>query len=152
MFESLFLLNTGNETMDGILDRIPQRRVLFLIKSILSWFESPSSFKDWPSTVESFKTLRALLTLIGDVYGEHWESSFSLISNVWTALLSPPSNSDAIIHSDMKLSILHASLRLYDSLLKIESENEDLDDARKTWTKPLNSQLLQILQLSQGKY
>jgi preprotein translocase subunit Sec61beta len=70
---------------------IPTPRVMMLIKHMLSWFDEENTEIELnPALIaESAKTFTGVVSLIQDMYGEHWQLLFDFVINCWSVSLLP---------------------------------------------------------------
>ncbi|KAI9877231.1 MAG: hypothetical protein M1830_004467 [Pleopsidium flavum] len=138
----LIIINTIIQNQDGIADGIPQQRLVFLIKHLLS--NLGQSIPSSPVIAEIFKVFTVVLPIIKGIYGSHWTEILRSITTVWSQ--KPSSN-------DEELPIVHASLRLYAtvrSLVGDEDGNDDLEDAWKESLSASSNGLINLLKRPQA--
>lgn len=134
----LLLLNAILQRLDDLLDEIPQQRLIFFVKHIISELAQATI----PIQTEMMKLLHFFLSPVKDIYGSFWADLFVLLQQIWTA----PINDEA-------LPSLHSSLRLL-SLLRKQHMQEGNDDLLDTWTEnkgPVAKGLVALMGKAQGE-
>ncbi|KAL9610067.1 MAG: hypothetical protein Q9167_005204 [Letrouitia subvulpina] len=154
----LALLNSiiHRPEFEDVVNGIPQQRLVFFVQHILaqiqelidqktledSWSGYFSSAEDSLSSLstEVFRVLHVVLPPIKQIYGSIWADSFSLIKNTWSF--------SSKVHSDKRLPVLNASLRLL-SVLRRMNEEDPNDDLQDAWSESLESVAHGMLSLLQ---
>ena len=115
---SLIFLNCIFESSEGLVDEVPQQRLVFFVKHIVEELSQASS----PAQAEIIRALHAVLPLLKDVYGSFW----GLLFDFMNLALSGSTE-------DENLPLLSASLRLL-SILRKPDMQEGNDDLLDVWT------------------
>lgn len=138
----LVVLNAIVQNQEGTVDDIPQQRLVFLTKHLISSLGQETMSA--PTTAEVLKLLKIVLPMIKGIYGAHWTEILHFISTLWSE--SP--SSDAL-----HLPVIHSSLRLYATLRSLvgnDEGNDDLDDAWKETLGVLSTGMVNLLKQPQG--
>ena len=139
----LVILNAIIQNQEGILDDLPQQRLVFLTKHLISSLAREASA---PTTAEILKLLKIVLPTIKGIYGSHWTEILQFISTLWSESRSIDDQQLPVIHSSLRL---HATLR---SLIGNDEGNDDLDDAWKEALALLSMGMVNLLKQSQGAW
>lgn len=134
----LILLNAILQRLDDLLDEIPQQRLIFFVKHIISELAQATILIQ----TEMMKVLHFFLSPVKDIYGSFWADLFVLLQQIWTAPIT-----------DEALPSLHSSLRLL-SLLRKQHMQEGNDDLLDTWTEnkgPVAKGLVALMGKAQGE-
>lgn len=140
---TLILLNVCMQAYDIGELPVANNRLVFAVKQITSWLETPEDIDNAFAT-EACRCLQRLLPCIKDVYGSYWESAVDFCIYLWT---KPPTEL-----VDHRLPELHASLRLMATLQSLEEPNDDLIDALETSQERKSAALIDILKLPREKH
>jgi hypothetical protein len=136
--KTLGLLVTLNATLsvydEGDLP-VPQNRLVFAVKQILSWFEADFNIQ---LLSESFHALQTLLPAIKDVYGSYWEKALDLCLLTW--------NKPRSEISEEEIPVIGMSLKLFKILSNLSEANDDLVDSLTTLGAELSQGLILLLQ------
>lgn len=138
----LIILNAIIQNQDSIADGIPQQRLVFLVKHLIS--NLGQGITSSAVIAETLKVFTVVLPIIKGIYGSHWTDILRFISTVW---------SQTLLSDDQELPVIHASLRLYAimrSLVGDDDGNDDLEDAWKESLSVLSESLINLLKQSQG--
>ncbi|KAA8914542.1 hypothetical protein FN846DRAFT_926712 [Sphaerosporella brunnea] len=135
----LVLLNTAFPDADAGPTPIPQPRAMNLIRHLLSWVDEDNEEIDLsPGLIsEIAKALCHVIPVVGGMYGEHWQSAFDFVRSCWE-ICAPL--------EEVHLSMVSASLRLFQVLKSLIGQNDDLDDAWMEFRGDLYSRLIGLLQ------
>lgn len=141
-FRQLSLLNAVIQKQDDIAQAVPQQRLVFFVKHIISQMAEGSMSK--PVLSEAFKTLAVILPVIKAVYGAFWGQIVDLMVKSWSV---------PIEQNDTQVAPLHASLRICAALHKLAGDdpNDDLQDVWISERKPLVEGLLAVMRQLQGR-
>lgn len=139
---ALVLLNLCMQVYDIGELPVANNRLVFAIKQITSWLETPEDVDNSYAT-EVCRALQRLLPCIKDVYGSYWESAVNFCIYLWT---KPPTQL-----VDTRLPELHASLRLMATLQSLKEPNDDLIDALETSAGRNSAALINLLKLPREK-
>ncbi|KAI1166621.1 hypothetical protein F5B18DRAFT_57514 [Nemania serpens] len=140
---ALILLNQCMQVYDVGELPVANNRLVFAIKQITSWIETPEEIDNAFAT-EACRCLQRLLPCIKDVYGSYWEGAVDFCIYLWTKSPTQP--------IDPRLPELHASLRLMATLQSLENPNDDLIDALETSVERRSAALINLLKLSREKH
>ncbi|KAI0097748.1 hypothetical protein GGR51DRAFT_540164 [Nemania sp. FL0031] len=122
---------------------VANNRLVFAVKQITSWLDSPEDVENTFAT-EACRCLQRLLPCIKDVYGSYWEKTVNFCIYLWTK----PSS----LLLDARLPEINASLRLMAIIQSIEEPNDDLMDVLETSAERRSAALIDLLKLPRGKY
>jgi hypothetical protein len=133
----LVLLNILLQGDELLLNGIPTRRLVYLVKNLVRLLKSDGT--PYALISEILKLLYHVVEPISGVSGEHWEEMLDVLVHLW--------GHGNDLNDD--LPALHSSLRLHDRLKSLvkEAPNKDLVDA---WDKSFSSLvagLLHVLKL-----
>ncbi|GAW24631.1 hypothetical protein ANO14919_142220 [Xylariales sp. No.14919] len=117
---------------------VANNRLVFAVRQITSWLDSPEDFNNAFAT-ESCRCLQRLLPCIKDVYGSYWEKAVDFCIYLWTKPSAEP--------LDARLPEIHASLRLMTILQSLEDPNDDLVDVLETSARRKSAALIDLLKL-----
>lgn len=83
--QKLILLNAMHPEADEGVVPLPQPRVMFLLKHLLSWFDEGNVEVELSPAVitESARAFTGLIPVVKTMYGEHWELLLDFIKNCW---------------------------------------------------------------------
>ncbi|KAI1843874.1 hypothetical protein JX266_009930 [Neoarthrinium moseri] len=125
-------------------DEVPvaHNRLVFAVRQITSWLETPEEV-DHRFAAEACRSLTLLLPCIKDVYGAYWERSIEFCIHLWTERTSEP--------LDDRLSAIHASLKLMQTLQSLDEPNDDLVDVLQSTAQKRSSALVGLLSLPRDK-
>ncbi|KAL8867408.1 MAG: hypothetical protein Q9174_005685, partial [Haloplaca sp. 1 TL-2023] len=153
----VMLMNSILDRQDfvEILPSIPKQRLVFFVqhvcKHLADFIESDASSE--PQSLPTglhlvmvsdiMRTLRHLLSVLGETYGSFWEEIVEVLGKIWSI--------DKEL-SDEHLPLVHASLRMHAMLLKLGSQeaNDDLVDALRDRKQSLGNGLMKLLYALQG--
>ncbi|OTA59151.1 hypothetical protein K449DRAFT_466863 [Hypoxylon sp. EC38] len=121
---------------------VANNRLVFAVRQITSWLESPEDV-DYRFATETCRCLQRLLPCIKDVYGPYWEKGMDFCIYLWTKPTTDP--------LDRRLPELHASLRLFLTLQSLEDPNDDLLDALQSSAEKRSAALIELLKLPREK-
>ncbi|KAL8967814.1 MAG: hypothetical protein Q9183_002748 [Haloplaca sp. 2 TL-2023] len=138
-----------------ILPSIPKQRLVFFVQHVCKHLvsligrDTSSETRSLPTGVELvqisniMRVLRHFLSVLGETYGSFWEETVDVLGNMWTADKE---------FSDEHLPLVHASLRMHATLLKLGTRetNDDLLDALRDREKSLGNGLVGLLYALQG--
>lgn len=143
--KTLALLVLLNATLsiydDGDLP-VPQNRLVFAVKQILSWTETLES-DDHRLAAEVCHTLQRLLPSIKDVYGSYWENALKFCVSIWQS--NNTHNSGEL--SNERIPMIAMSLKLYTILRNMKDANDDLEEALKDLSGDISSGMVKVLKL-----
>lgn len=139
----LLLLNAVIQKQNDIVQAIPQQRLVFFAKHIISQLAESSVSKSVAS--EAFKALTVILPFIKDIYGSFWGQIVDAVINRWSLLRE---------QDDSEVPSLHASLRLCATLNKLSGEdaNDDLQDIWASERRSLVGGLLALIGQLRGMF
>lgn len=140
--KSLIELNVILENHEGAAENVAKQRNIFFVKHVISWL---SSNPGQSIGAETIKALSFFLPVMKDIYGEHWHLTLDAISTLWSSAqeLNP---ADPATHNALPMT--YASLRLFDGLRRLttdEDPNDDLVDAWKDGTEAAAVGLFHLL-------
>ena len=130
------------QRQDGIVSAIPQQRLVFFVKHLVS--QSQDNSLAPMIRTEIFRVLTIVLPNIKNLYGDFWDGTLSIIRETWL-------NREDAKNSDIPL--INSSLRLLSSLRTLATQ-ESNDDLQETWAdaKSLICEgLVELLKKLQGK-
>lgn len=141
-FRQLIFLNCITNRQEDLVIEIPQQRLVFFVKHVVSQLFKGISSKSLKT--EIFIALGAILPPIKDIYDNFWARIIDFILDWWS--------SQSLIGDD-DIPIMHASLRLFQTLKRLgyEESNDDLQDAWKEKQGLMLESLLGLLKQLQGK-
>ena len=142
-FITLVLLNLAMQVYDIGELPVANNRLVFAVRQITSWLETPQDFDNAFAT-ETCRCLQRLLPCIKDVYGSYWEKAIDFCIYLWT---KPPSQP-----IEPRLPEIHASLRLMIVLQSLEEPNDDLVDILETSMSKRSAALIELLKLPREKH
>ncbi|KAL8926416.1 MAG: hypothetical protein Q9208_002959 [Pyrenodesmia sp. 3 TL-2023] len=149
----LVMLNSilNNQDFGDVLTGIPKQRLIFFIQHActqLSEYRSsksaaPSLVLELGLNAEIMRALNQILPVLKETYGSFWEDVINILTQTW---------SPEAAMSDGKLPLIHASLRLYSTLLRLASgeANDDLVDASKAHEGSIADGMVNLLQALQS--
>lgn len=133
---NMVMLNNILSTEDfaDALSGVPKQRLIFFVRHVCTQVisihhpsESDTPIKKIEVSLgaEIMRALSQILPVLKETYGSFWEDIIQVLNKTWS------SNAEM---SDERLPLIHASLRLYSTLLRLGSEdsNDDLIDALKS--------------------
>ncbi|KAI0186040.1 hypothetical protein EV127DRAFT_514722 [Xylaria flabelliformis] len=135
---TLVLLNLCTQIYDMGELPVANNRLVFAVKQIISWIDTPEDFDNSFAT-EACRCLQRLLPCIKDVYGSYWEKAVEFCIYLQTKSPIEPLNA--------RLPEIHASLRLMAILESLEEPNDDLVDVLETSAKKRSAALIDLLKL-----
>jgi E3 ubiquitin-protein ligase listerin len=143
--QKLVLLNAclGIYTKDDAKLPVPQNRVVFAVKQILSWSDALTTTHTQLAS-EACRALHQLLPAIRDVYGIYWKGALDLCAAIWN------SGDDGYL-SDERLPAVGMSLKLVSILQKMDNANDDLMDALVNSSVAISRGLVNLLKLQRSK-
>ncbi|KAJ8126319.1 hypothetical protein O1611_g7320 [Lasiodiplodia mahajangana] len=121
---------------------VANNRLVFAVKQITSWLDSPEDV-DNTFTTEICRCLQRLLPCIKGVYGSYWEKAVTFCIYIWTK----PSSQLL----DARLPEIHASLRLMAVIQSLEEPNDDLIDVLEASAERRSAALIGLLKLPREK-
>lgn len=141
-FRQLVFLNCIIKRQEDLVIEIPQQRLVFFVKHVVSQVLKGISSKS--IRAEILTSLRAILPPIKDIYDNFWAKIIDFVLELW-------SSQNQV--GDDDIPILHSSLRLFQTLKRLgnEESNDDLEDAWKEKQGLMLEGLLNLLELLQGK-
>ncbi|OTA93758.1 hypothetical protein M434DRAFT_395290 [Hypoxylon sp. CO27-5] len=139
---SLVLLDSCMQVYDTGELPVANNRLVFAVRQITSWLESPEDV-DYRFATETCRCLQRLLPCIKDVYGPYWEKVMDFCIYLWTKPTTDP--------LDDRLPEIHASLRLFLTLQSLEDPNDDLLDALQSSAEKRSAALVELLKLPREK-
>lgn len=122
---------------------VANNRLVFAVKQITSWLETPEDI-DHAFATEACHCLQRLLPCIKDVYGSYWEKVLDFCVYLWRKPATEP--------ADSRVSELHASLRLMATLESLEDPNDDLVDVLQASADRRAAALIDLLKLPREKH
>ncbi|KAI0521438.1 hypothetical protein F5B22DRAFT_644168 [Xylaria bambusicola] len=140
---TLILLNLCMQIYDMGELPVANNRLVFAVKQITSWLETPDDLDNAFAT-EACRCLQRLLPCIKDVYGTYWEKAIDFCIYLWTKPPSQPLES--------RLPEIHASLRLIAILQSLEDPNDDLVDVLEASMARKSAALIELLKLPRDKH
>ncbi|KAI0449196.1 hypothetical protein F5B21DRAFT_62801 [Xylaria acuta] len=140
---TLILLNLCTQVYDVGELPVANNRLVFAVKQITSWLDTPEDFDNSFAT-EACRCLQRLLPCIKDVYGSYWEKAVDFCIYLWTKPSTQP--------LDAHLPEIHASLRLMAILQSLEEPNDDLIDILDTSAEKRSAALIDLLKLPREKH
>jgi len=156
----LILLNRILANVDETATLLPQRRVVFFIKHITTWFEvnSPENATAIPKkpsllTTEVAKIIASLLPQVKDIYDSFWVWVLDFLGHVWSSVSSPDVSQPAcdLVPED-SLSVIHATLKLYAALDSIRKANMELENEWTSRSCNLAKYLFRLLKISPSEF
>lgn len=132
-FTQLALLNILLANYRPVLEKVPQQRLVFLLKSLVGQIQDPGSGS---VLCESLVLLSTIIGLIQDIYGEHWEIIVQGLVGIWATA----NNGD--------IPLIHSSLSVYTQLKSCVCMADVIEDLEEAWTsnkRELNAGLLHCL-------
>ncbi|KAI0193432.1 hypothetical protein F4808DRAFT_442159 [Astrocystis sublimbata] len=117
---------------------VANNRLVFAVKQITSWLDTPEEFSQAFAT-EACHCLSRLLPCIKDVYGTYWEKAVDFC--VYLLTKSP------VQPIDHRLPEIHASLGLLRTLERLEEPNDDLVDVLDSSSEKRSAALIDLLKL-----
>lgn len=133
-FSQLMMLNILLANDVSILEKVPQQRLVFLLKSVIGQVQKP---KSGSVLSETLLILAKVIPSVQDIYGEHWEDLINGLTEVWTTVN---------MHD---VPLIYSSLQVYAALkscLKMEDVNDDLQEAWTAKQIELSTGLLRCLE------
>lgn len=133
-FTQLVKLNILLANDHSVLEKIPQQRLVFLLKSLVAQVQNPES---GPVLSETLILLSKIVPSVQDIYGEHWEEIVNGLVDMWSTMKTDD------------VSLIHSSLQVFavlKSSLKLEEVNDDLQEAWMAKQEDLNTGLLRCLE------
>ncbi|KAH9908547.1 hypothetical protein F4778DRAFT_717592 [Xylariomycetidae sp. FL2044] len=135
---TLVLLNTCMELYDVGELPVANNRLVFAVRQISTWLESPEDL-DYRFSAEICRCLQRLLPSIKDVYGSYWERAIDFCIYLWTK---------KVIQSlDCRIPEIHASLRLMSTLQSLDDTNDDLVEILESSAERRSQAMIELLQL-----
>ena len=132
VLQILVLLNVLHANDDILLGKVPQRRRVILMQSLVTALETASS--DLPAVSEALKLVLALLPGLLEIYGDFWET----LVDVLVRCLQSVNSSLPTLHASLRLcSIIRASLR--------DDITEDLVEAWDAQQLALSKSLFELM-------
>ena len=125
------LLNGDSDPLEGI----QSHRLVMLMQNLVRLLAQSGQSE---ICSELLKLLCAVLPAVQEIYGEHWQTMFDILTKTWAQIENDPT----------QLPLLHSSLRLYQrlkSLARADDVNEDLAEALASTQLSVNAGLLQCL-------
>ena len=138
----LILLNCSMQRQDGIVSAMPQQRLVFFVKHLVSQIQDNSLGGN--IRTEIFRVLTIVLPHIKNLYGEFWNGTLSIIRETWLNREDP---------KDSDIPLINSSLRLLSALRTLATQ-ESNDDLQETWADAeslVSEGLLGLLKHVQGK-
>lgn len=126
------------ESIDGV---VAKQRLVFFMKNVLNSLTNESTSSSIKYKI--YMALESILSLISDIYGDHFDEILQAIKGVWKVGASGDWTADSSL-----LLLVNASLRIFQtltSLSKVDEPNEDLIDAIKMNHDDMNDALIQLL-------
>ncbi|CAJ2514030.1 Uu.00g021490.m01.CDS01 [Anthostomella pinea] len=134
----LVLLNACTQIYDIGELPVANNRLVFAVKQITSWLESPEEL-DYRFAAEACRSLQRLLPCVKDVYGSYWERTVDFCIYLWTKQMAQS--------LDCRLPEIHASLRILSILQSLEDPNDDLVDVLQSSAERRSAALIELLKL-----
>ena len=130
----LVLLNVVAQTLDGFEIYVPQQRLIFFFKHLVSQLANGRLRADQPAVAEILKALDFVVKLIPDLYGEFWEDLMNALISV---LRSPES----------EIITMHAAFRLCNRIRSLvrADVSEDLQESWKAKETAICQALINLL-------
>ena len=133
-----------------VLPSIPKQRLVFFVQHVckhlvtLIGTDASSETRSLPTGLELVKisdilrVLRHFVSVLGETYGSFWEEIVDVLGKMWTVEKEL---------SDNDLPLVHASLRMHATLLKLGSQetNDDLVDVLRNREESLGNGLVRLL-------
>lgn len=135
----LVLLNTTLSIYDEGDIPVPQNRLIFAVKQILTWTNMLPTIDNHLSS-EVCRALHRLLPSIRDVYGSHWETALTFCVSIWEFI-------DAKGISNEQIPIIGMSLKLYAILRNLKDANDDLEDALAFLNEKISRAMVRLLKI-----
>ncbi|KAL9030090.1 MAG: hypothetical protein Q9196_001753 [Gyalolechia fulgens] len=152
---------TNTIILNSILDRedfadvllgIPKQRLIYFVQHACSYLvrlsssgsQAEAASPESNIAAELLRALSQILPALKETYGSFWKDSTEVLVQLWSA------HTD---RSDAMIPLIHASLRLHSTLLKLNSgeSNEDLEDAlENSKATGLGLGMVHLLQALQG--
>lgn len=128
------LPNPGEEAVP-----LPTQRAIFLVKHLLAWFEDEEFAADPNLAVitEAAKVFASVLPAVKELYGGHWQTLCDFVVNCWQMC--------CVQMSEQDIPVVFATLKLFQTLRSLRTENDDIEDAWNNSTAPLYSGLIDLL-------
>ncbi|KAL8734970.1 MAG: hypothetical protein Q9181_003002, partial [Wetmoreana brouardii] len=151
---NLVMLNTILDRQDfrDVLPGIPKQRLVFFVQHVCnqllgllegddsSELESMTETFRLTITAEIMRALNHILPALNGTYGSFWEDILTALTKTWSLHRAAP---------DEKLPLIHASLRLHSTLVRLTSResNDDLLDAMRIRDASISSGMIELLVL-----
>jgi hypothetical protein len=120
---------------------------VFFVKHITPWLQDSAVTR--PTKAELCRALIPLISMMSDMYGQHWSDILSALAAAWSDTPELEKNGAGV---DTAIPFIHASLKLYAqlrSLTTVEEPNDDLLDAWKESEQTVANGLVNLLKHSQ---
>lgn len=136
----LVFLNCIVDTREDLVAQIPPLRLIFFAKHVISQFQNQETSP--PIQTEMMKILKVALVPFREVSGAFWKDIIDISMSSWS--------NDQI--KDDEIPLLHASLRLFETLkmLTPQNSNVDLQDCLREKRELLDEGLMKLLTCLQG--
>lgn len=136
----IVLLNCILQTKDDYVTDIPQQRLVFFVKHMVSELMNPSLTS--VIQAEIMKALRIALVPIKEIYGSFWADIFTVLQQDLAGTVT-----------EARLTNIHASLRLLSLLRKpqMQEANDDLLDAWTDQKHAISKSLIMLMVQHSGK-
>jgi hypothetical protein len=128
---------------------IAKQRLVRFVRKAVAWLDNESLTDQLRA--EICRVLSALLPSMSDMYGDHWSGILAPLISFWNEVQSMPDKSRPAL-----LPAIHASLKLYNTILSLKSgeegkeedeRNDDLIDACLESQQDAAESLLQMVKL-----
>lgn len=118
---------------------LPSQRAIFLVKHLLAWFEDEEFAADPNLAViaETAKVFASVLPAVKELYGGHWQTLCDFVVNCWQMC--------CVQMGEQDIPVVFATLKLFQTLKSLRSENDDIEDAWNNSTVPLYGGLIDLL-------
>lgn len=118
---------------------LPSQRAIFLVKHLLTWFEDEEFAVDPNLAViaETAKVFASVLPAVKELYGGHWQTLCDFVVNCWQMC--------CVQMGEQDIPVVFATLKLFQTLKSLRSENDDIEDAWNNSTVPLYGGLIDLL-------
>ena len=133
--QPLVLLNLVIQRPINILGVIPQQRLVFAIKHVVSQLQKHTL--PLGVTTEVFKALSILFPEIKEIYGSHWTEILDILKGVLSQQEMP---------FDHGISITYASLKLCSTLRSLATQDTN-DDLQESWLENQKSLVETLMSL-----
>lgn len=121
--QQLILLNCAIQRREGVIQEIPQQRIVFYVKHVVDHLKQARLSASF--NAEAFKSLITMVPYIKDIYGSLWANLVNVMLGEWAQLAA---------FMDEEIPSVHASLRLC-AILHVLAAKDSNDDLVDCWTE-----------------